>query len=156
MLTSKQVFAKNLPRLQGLHPTVKAAVIKWIANCYKRKICVLVIEGYRSKVEQNQLYAQGRTKPGPIVTYAKGGSSYHNYGLAIDFALLSPNGDKVLWDTKIDQDKDRKADWQEAIEEAKKLGFQSGAEFKKLKDMGHLQMNFGQSITALKKKKAIK
>ena len=31
-------------------------------------------------------YVQGRTKKGPIVTWVRGGSSYHNYGLAADFA----------------------------------------------------------------------
>jgi peptidoglycan L-alanyl-D-glutamate endopeptidase CwlK len=30
------------------------------------------------------LYAIGRTKPGKKVTKAKGGTSYHNYGLAFD------------------------------------------------------------------------
>ena len=44
---------------------------------------------YRSFDEQNHLYAQGRTKPGKIVTYAKGGQSYHNFGLAFENKLLT-------------------------------------------------------------------
>lgn len=40
--------------------------------------------GYRSFAEQDELYAQGRTKPGNIVTNAKGGESLHNYGVAFD------------------------------------------------------------------------
>jgi peptidoglycan L-alanyl-D-glutamate endopeptidase CwlK len=43
-----------------------------------------VIQGYRTHAEQDALYAQGRTTPGPIVTRAKGGQSPHNWGLAID------------------------------------------------------------------------
>ncbi len=43
-----------------------------------------VESGLRSNERQAQLYAQGRTAPGPIVTYAQPGSSYHNYGAAVD------------------------------------------------------------------------
>lgn len=34
--------------------------------------------------EQERIYNQGRTTPGPIVSDAPPGSSYHNYGLAFD------------------------------------------------------------------------
>jgi peptidoglycan L-alanyl-D-glutamate endopeptidase CwlK len=36
------------------------------------------IVGYRTSEEQDRLYAIGRTTPGRIVTYKKGGESYHN------------------------------------------------------------------------------
>ncbi|MCL2611273.1 MAG: M15 family metallopeptidase [Defluviitaleaceae bacterium] len=39
---------------------------------------------YRCHNYQNYLYAQGRTAPGNIVTYAKGGESIHNFRLAFD------------------------------------------------------------------------
>lgn len=47
-----------------------------------------VISGLRSYQQQAALYAQGRTKPGKIVTNARPGSSWHNYGLAIDLGLF--------------------------------------------------------------------
>ena len=47
---------------------------------------VRVTQGLRTYAEQDALYAQGRTTPGPIVTNARGGQSYHNFGLAIDVA----------------------------------------------------------------------
>jgi len=55
---------------------------------------------YRSNEEQAALYAQGRTKPGPIVTKALPGQSYHNHkpALAYDVAVLV-NG-KLDWNTK--------------------------------------------------------
>jgi peptidoglycan L-alanyl-D-glutamate endopeptidase CwlK len=37
-----------------------------------------VLYGHRSNEEQDELYAQGRTKPGNIVTNKKGGESIHN------------------------------------------------------------------------------
>ena len=56
------------------------------------------ISGNRTWAEQDALYAQGRTKPGPIVTKAKGGESNHNYGIACDVGLFTPDG-KYLEDS---------------------------------------------------------
>ncbi|WP_414656759.1 phage tail tape measure protein [Deinococcus sp. VB343] len=53
-------------------------------------------EGYRSTERQNQLYAQGRTAPGSIVTNAKGGQSLHNYGVAADIYWRDPKTGKVV------------------------------------------------------------
>jgi len=39
---------------------------------------------YRDNVHQDWLFAQGRTRPGNIVTNARGGQSIHNYRLAFD------------------------------------------------------------------------
>ena len=47
-----------------------------------------MISGNRSYAEQDALYAQGRTKPGKIVTKARGGYSNHNFGLACDFGVF--------------------------------------------------------------------
>lgn len=49
-----------------------------------------VIGTLRSVEEQNRLYAQGRTSPGPIVTHCRGGHSYHNFGLACDLDYVPP------------------------------------------------------------------
>ena len=38
----------------------------------------------RSMATQAALYAQGRTRPGPVVTNARAGHSFHNFGLALD------------------------------------------------------------------------
>lgn len=37
-----------------------------------------IVYGHRSNAEQAELYAQGRTKPGRVVTNAKPGQSRHN------------------------------------------------------------------------------
>ena len=49
---------------------------------------IRITEGFRSIKRQNELYAQGRTKPGKIVTNAKGGESFHQYGVAVDFVFV--------------------------------------------------------------------
>lgn len=151
MLTLEQVLAKSTSRLNGLNPKVKTAGINLITNCYKRGVMIIVVQGYRSIQAQSNLYAQGRTTPGPIVTNAKGGDSFHNYRVAIDFAILDKvTGKKIIWDTKIDQDKDKVADWTEVLVEARKLGFECGADFKTFKDMPHLQMRFGLTLADYK------
>jgi hypothetical protein len=40
--------------------------------------------------EQAALYSLGRSAPGRIVTKARAGESYHNYGLAFDWVPLKP------------------------------------------------------------------
>jgi len=47
-----------------------------------------IISGTRTYDEQNNLFAQGRTKPGPIVTRARGGQSNHNFGVAWDIGIF--------------------------------------------------------------------
>lgn len=150
MLTLEQVAQKSASRLSGLHPALLAAVNALIQRSYTRGVPIVITAGMRSFAEQNALYAQGRTKKGNIVTNARGGSSYHNYGLAVDFALLLPDGQNVSWDTKRDGDGDKLADWQEVVQEAKQLGLEWGGDWTSFPDYSHLQMAFGLTITQLK------
>ncbi|CQR51493.1 M15 family metallopeptidase [Paenibacillus riograndensis] len=150
MLTLEQVKAKSAKRLDGLQPVVKAAATALIERCYAREVNIVITQGLRTIAEQDALYAQGRTKPGQIVTNAKGGTSYHNYGLAIDFALLLPNGSSVSWDTTRDGDGDKVADWSEVVQEAKALGFEWGGDWTNFKDLPHFQMVFGLSTAQLR------
>jgi len=43
-----------------------------------------ISDGFRTVAEQDQLYNQGRTVNGHIVTEAPGGRSIHNFGFAVD------------------------------------------------------------------------
>lgn len=51
-------------------------------------IDLLITQGLRTIAEQNAFYAQGRTTPGRIVTQARGGFSFHNFGVAFDVCPL--------------------------------------------------------------------
>lgn len=46
----------------------------------------------RTVAQQDALYAQGRTEPGNRVTNARGGQSWHNYGLGADVVFSTANG----------------------------------------------------------------
>lgn len=54
------------------------------AELQKQGLDLRVRSGLRSCAEQNALYAQGRTTPGPMVTEAPGCTSWHVTGRAID------------------------------------------------------------------------
>lgn len=150
MLTMDQIKSKSASRLNGLHPAVHAAATALIELSFKRGVPIVITQGLRTIAEQDALYAQGRTKPGSIVTNAKGGYSYHNYGLAVDIALLLPNGSSVSWDMRRDGDQDGVTDWMEVIQEAKHLGFEWGGDWTSFKDYPHLQMTFGLSLASLR------
>lgn len=51
-------------------------------------IAIKVISATRTYEEQDALYEQGRTKPGRIVTNARGGYSNHNFGIAFDIGVF--------------------------------------------------------------------
>ena len=79
-----------------------------------------IVQGLRTFPEQDALYAQR-----PKVTNAKGGQSYHNYGLAIDFCLII-DGKQVSWNSTKDSDNDHVADWEEVIRIFEAAGWKSG------------------------------
>jgi len=65
-------------RIEDLHPDLQPLARKFLEECMAEGIDVLIYMTYRSNEEQDGLYAQGRTKPGNIVTNARGGHSSHN------------------------------------------------------------------------------
>lgn len=76
-------------RLSKVHPLLAERVrhlVGLLAADYR------VVQGLRTYEEQNDLYAQGRTKPGQKVTNARGGFSNHNFGLAVDLCPFDANG----------------------------------------------------------------
>ena len=146
--------AISLPRVIQLHPAIRQKVIDTISNIENlylpTTVKIRIVQGLRTIEEQNDLFAQGRTKPGSIVTNAKGGRSFHNYGLAFDFAIMydkDGNGsfETLSWDINYDFDKDGKKDWQEVVAPFKALGFTWGGDFKNIPDSPHLERTFGYS-----------
>lgn len=131
----------TLERIKLLHPAVREE-----ANRIYADICAAMPAGVvcrfthtlRTNAEQDALYAIGRTKPGKIVTNAKGGQSYHNYGMAIDFVLIV-NG-QVSW--ALDKN------WAAVIAIFESYGWESGHRWK-FKDSPHVQKTFGKTIAQL-------
>lgn len=83
-------------RLQLLHPKVRDTFKKFIEEAEDGlNITLRIVQGLRTFAEQKAIYDQGRSTPGKIVSNAKPGSSYHNYGLAVDLGVIE-NG-KINW-----------------------------------------------------------
>jgi len=70
--------------LADLHPHMRLLAERLLARAGQAGIPLTVVSTLRSMQDQAELYAQGRTRPGAIVTYARPGYSYHNFGLALD------------------------------------------------------------------------
>ncbi|WP_400247768.1 M15 family metallopeptidase [Niallia sp. JL1B1071] len=142
----------DVPMPAKMNPIVNEKKAILVQKAGEIGIRVVITEDFRSVEEQDRLYEQGRTTEGSIVTNAKGGESYHNYGLAIDFALLDING-VVIWDMNYDGNGNGKSDWMEVVEIAKELGFQWGGDWANFKDYPHFQMDFGLTMNDLQKGK---
>jgi len=118
-------------KLKQLQPDFAALIVKLMAAVKARGFELMITQALRTFEEQNALYAKGRTKPGPKVTNAKGGESYHNYGAAVDLCLKEKvNGSHFP---------DKHPVWNVIGEEAEKLGLEWGGRWKSMPDRPHVQ-----------------
>lgn len=122
-------------RLAQLHPVLQHQVTQLDQVLAAKGIECRIVQGLRTLAEQDAIYAQGRTTPGKIVTNARGGQSWHNYGVAFDFipgirgaASWQPN-----WNPG-------HPDYATMIAEGCSLGLISGAHWKHLPDYPHFQL----------------
>lgn len=128
----------------GMNPVVNETILEVVKLAYEEGIFVQITAGYRSFPEQNELYERGRTnKSMPIVTYARAGQSLHNYGLAVDFIIVSDDGKRTLWTEG--------KKWTRVGAIAKSLGFVWGGDFELFRDLPHLGMSGGLSTRDLQK-----
>lgn len=114
---------------------------------------IRVTQGLRSYAEQWAIYAQGRKKDASgqwiifdrkkIVTNARGGESYHNFGLAVDSAFMG--NDPYL--EKYSKD-DREFLWSEYGRLVEKHGLEWGGRWK-VPDLPHGQKTYGLSLSVL-------
>lgn len=140
----------TLDRIKLLHPKVRDEayeIYDEICEALKGRAFCRFSYTLRTFAEQDAIYAQGRTKPGKIVTNAKAGLSYHNYGLAIDTVLII-DGRTASWEQKIDFDGDGKADWQEVVTIFNHYSWEWGGNWKFV-DAPHFQKTFGYSVRQL-------
>lgn len=117
-----------------LYPPFWAKSCALQANCLTAGVAYYATSGFRSVADQDALYAQGRTKPGKVVTNARGGQSYHNFGLAIDWcrdADMTREGLQPDWDPD---------SYETISQKAPALGLESGLHWK-FRDAPHVQLN---------------
>jgi len=89
---------KNQAIIDRLHPIFRPIAVNFIEEIEKDfGVTIHIDSGYRSFTEQQGIYNQGRSKPGKIISWAKPGSSWHNYGLAIDICPWAADHSKLDW-----------------------------------------------------------
>lgn len=128
----------NGPDVGQLYPKVRRMRDALISKMKSLGSPIVVTQEYRSIAEQDSLYAQGRTKPGAIVTNAKGGESYHNWRVAFDIAFVKGSG--VSYD----------GPWSEVSKQAKALGLEWGGEWASFPDRPHFQFTGGYTCAQFK------
>lgn len=124
-----------------LYPELQAKIALLEKDLEKENIKIGWAETLRTKAEQDNLYAKGRSKPGPKVTNAPGDSyrSMHQWGIAADFYLIMDiDGDGQ---TKDDAYNNAKKTFNRVGQVAKKLGLEWGGDWKSIRDLPHLQLS---------------
>lgn len=140
---------KTIERIALMHPKLREEVYSIYADILNElsgKAFCRFTNTLRTFAEQRELFAQGRTKPGKIITKAREGFSYHNYGLAIDIVLI--DGKNASWDVKKDFDGDGKSDWIEVVQIFKEYGWEWGGDWR-FYDAPHFQKTLGHSVRSL-------
>ncbi len=125
-----------------LHPEVQAIIPKFLEECKKQGLIVKTTDTVRTEKEQNELYAQGRTKSGKIVTWVKYPYSNHNWGMAFDICRNDGKGayyDADNWFKKVGQ-------------VGKKYGLTWGGDWKDNPDKPHFELTKYGSTTTLARK----
>lgn len=129
------VDERSEKNIATLHPRLRdkaRALVRLSANA---GITIKVISGTRSYEEQAALYAKGRTAPGPEVTNARPGYSWHNFGTAFDVGLFE--GSAYVGDSP---------KYREVGKIGKSLGLEWGGDWTGFKDFPHLQETGGKTL----------
>lgn len=126
----------NSRNLDDLHPHVAALCRRFVEECDKAGIDVIITSTYRDHESQQALYNQGRTTPGKKVTNAKPGQSFHNWRVAFDFVPVV-NG-KAQWN-----DTDT---FTRCGEIAESLGLEWAGRWKSFKELAHCQFTGGLTL----------
>ena len=119
-----------------------ASKVRLMAGILASEGCeIRVVQGLRSWNEQDVLWRKGRDlqghviDPHAVVTNAPGGHSWHNFGLAVDCAPDDPTlpGYQIDWNPAHPQ-------WKHMEDVGRACGLTAGADFKRLVDHPHFQL----------------
>ena len=134
----------NSRSISELHPACKIRAEKLIELAKQNGIDLLVTSTYRDLESQAALFAQGRTKPGKIVTNARPGQSWHNWRCAFDVVPIR-NGKPVWGTTGPDGDL-----WRKIGELGESVGLEwAGRWTGKLREFAHFQYTGGLTLADL-------
>ncbi|HYP51986.1 MAG TPA: M15 family metallopeptidase [Pyrinomonadaceae bacterium] len=128
----------NAARIAELDPAIRGRAEDFLAKSKAAGYDLRITQGLRTFEQQEELYKQGRTKPGQIVTWARGGQSLHNFGLAFDV---------------FDEKKGYDLDWNKVGQLGKDAGLEWGGDWKGKPDRPHFQYMGGLTLEEIQKGK---
>lgn len=124
-------------RIAQLEPVLQPKARALLEAARAEGVELVVTQGLRTYAEQDALYAQGRTAPGPKVTNAKAGHSWHNFGLAFDVAVVKDG--RPTWPNDVSL-------WQRIGALGKAQGLTWGGDFTSIVDYPHFQLTGGLTL----------
>jgi peptidoglycan L-alanyl-D-glutamate endopeptidase CwlK len=134
-------MSKNLTSLGYCHPDLSDKLEVFERSLLEAGIEYKRLETYRTGRRQMDLYAQGRTKPGDIVTFATAASSPHcktvmrvPVSCAADYMIYA-HGDPCLHASPLNDDM-----WSCFGELARRAGLIWGGDWIKIRDFGHVEL----------------
>jgi hypothetical protein len=137
-----QADPRSERNLATLEPTTAKLAREHLRRLAAEGYTFKITSGTRTFSEQAALFAKGRTAPGPKVTNARPGSSWHNFGLAYDLTLFQ--GDKnPVWEHPA---------YDLAGRIGEELGLRWGGKFKSLVDRPHFERPIGLSLAEARQK----
>jgi D-alanyl-D-alanine carboxypeptidase len=125
-------------RLKLVYPRFADKIYKLSTLMAAEDLHITVAQGLRTVDEQDELYAKGRDSEGnvvdkaKVVTNARGGNSWHNFGLAVDCYPADQAGG-VDWNPQ-------HPDWKRMEALGVSLGLTSGANWIRIVDAPHFQL----------------
>lgn len=128
-------------KLEDLEPDMQAKANALLSVCWNEGILLMVTQTRRTYEEQAALYAKGRTAPGPAVTNAPPGYSWHNFGRAFDVA----EKDKTPYDLGQPGPRDDDALWEKIGSIGESLGLIWGGRWK-WPDRPHFEHHGGKTL----------
>lgn len=143
---------KQKQKLSELYPPFSKIVENFINEAHRQKMKVGIFEGLRTYERQQELYLRGRNLDGTIkdrtqiVTNAKPGLSYHNYGLAIDL-VFDANEVKPGWQWSWSD----KYPWKDLAVLGRSLGLESAYFWTRFPECPHFQLSYGFKVRELLK-----
>lgn len=125
--------------IEDLEPDTRAKCVRLLEVARADGIELVVVHAFRDYEEQALLYEKGRTRPGPKVTNARPGYSFHNFGRALDVAFKGIGKGAVSWD----------GPWSVVGEIGERLGLAWGGRWKR-PDRPHFENHGGFTLAELR------
>ena len=102
---------------------------------------LIITSTLRDNEAQNELFAQGRTKAGRVVTNARGGDSFHNYAVAYDVVPVVAG--KPIWEAE-------NPIWQEVGRIGRECGLEWAGDWRSFREFPHFQFTNGLTLADFK------